>query len=88
MDQITQTILNEVAAELDRQQKLAHGGDTEEFDKTNTRNDWVGYVAAYNGRATDKCARNHRENCGFRENMIKVAATAIAAIRANDKGYC
>jgi len=29
-----------------------------------------------------------RENCDFRENMVKVAALAVAAIEAHDKGWC
>jgi hypothetical protein len=87
-DQITQTVLDDVFAEMDRQQALAFGGDTETFDKTNTKNDWVGYIVAYAGRAVDKCFRNQREGQSFRENMVKTAALAIAAIRAYDKGYC
>ena len=78
----------DVMKERDRQVKLAHGGDTNAFDKTNTRNDWVAYITAYTGRATNKCLRNERENCGFRENMVKVAALAVAAIEACDKCWC
>jgi hypothetical protein len=81
-------ILNEIIAERLRQVDLKHGGGTVEFDKTNTQNDWVAYIAAYAGRASDKVARNDREGCDFRENMIKVAALAISAIKAYDQGYC
>lgn len=88
MDTDTKFVIADVQRELERQQSLAHGGDTDAFDRGNTRNDWIGYVSAYAGRAVDKCARNQREGQQFRENMVKVAALAIAAVRAHDKGYC
>lgn len=59
-----------------------------EFDKTNTQNDWVSYITAYAGRAAQKVARNEREGQTFRENMVKVAALAQAAIEAHDAGFC
>ncbi|HUU93215.1 MAG TPA: hypothetical protein VM238_18630 [Phycisphaerae bacterium] len=82
------TILEEVVAERNRQRELKHGGDTDAFDRGNSRNDWLAYIMAYAGRAAAKVFRNEREGCQFRENMIKVAALAIAAIEAHDKGYC
>lgn len=85
---LTAGVLDEVYAERRRQQELAHGGDTEEFDKGNSRNDWIAYINAYTGRAAEKVFRNQRENQTFRENMIKAAALAVAAIEAHDKGFC
>lgn len=82
------SVLQEIERERERQAQLAHGGDTEAFDKSNSQNDWVAYVAAYTGRAADKVFRNERENCTFRENMLKAAALCVAAIEAHDKGYC
>ncbi len=78
-------IVNEVLAERNRQRDLA---GIEELDQRNTRNDWVGYIAAYSGRAADKVSRNQMEGQDFRANMVKVAALALAAIDACDKGYC
>jgi hypothetical protein len=80
--------IEEVAAERQRQAALAHGGDTEEFDRSNSRNDWIAYVNAYMGRAAEKVLRNEREGQDFRVNMVKAAALCIAAIEAHDKGYC
>lgn len=80
--------LNDIMHERERQTSLAHGGDTEAFDKSNSRNDWIAYVNAYIGRAADKVFRNERENQAFRENMVKAAALCVAAIEATDKGYC
>ncbi|MAT51427.1 MAG: hypothetical protein CMK32_09625 [Porticoccaceae bacterium] len=61
-------------------------------------NDWVAYITAYAGRAAEKVYRNQRESelngkdsCDkkrFRENMVKVAALALAAIEAHENGYC
>lgn len=81
-------LVHNILAERLHQKELSHGGDTEAFDKTNTKNDWVAYINAYNGRAADKCFRNEREGQTFRSNMIKVAALALAALEANEKGYC
>lgn len=80
--------LDDVIAERAKQRVLAHGGDTDAFDKSNSRNDWVAYVNAYTGRAAEKVYRNERECQTFRENMVKAAALCLAAIEAHDKGYC
>lgn len=73
--------IQDVLAERDRQ------GNFKDFDKSNTKNDWVSYISAYSGRAAAKVARNQRENQTFRENMVKTAALALAAIEAHDSGY-
>ena len=59
-----------------------------EFDKSNSRNDWIAYISAYSGRAAQKVLRNEKEGQSFRDNMVKVAALAQAAIEAHDAGYC
>lgn len=82
------TVIDDILAERQRQKNLAHGGDTEEFDKGNSCNDWIAYVNAYIGRAAQKVFRNRRESQDFRENMVKAAAICLAAIEAHDKGYC
>lgn len=84
----TDEILNEIKAERQRQKDLAMAGDTDSFDRTNSRNDWVAYIAAYSGRAAAKTFRNMREGQDFRANMLKVAGLAVAAIEAHDSGYC
>ncbi|MCP4993150.1 MAG: hypothetical protein GY934_05100 [Gammaproteobacteria bacterium] len=81
------TVLEEIQQERKRQLSLAHGGNTEEFDRANSTNDWLAYIMAYAGRAADKVDRNDREGCTFRENMLKVAALSVAALEAYDKGY-
>lgn len=82
--------LDDVIAERARQRTRMMDGvlPMEEFDKTNNANDWVAYICAYAGRASGRVARNAREGCDFRENMVKVGALALAAIEAHDKGYC
>jgi hypothetical protein len=84
----TSLVLLEIGTERDRQKTLAHGGDTEEFDRGNSQNDWVAYITAYAGRASEKVARNEKHGEDFRKNMVKVGALAVAAIEAYDKGYC
>ena len=80
--------LDDVYEERERQKALAHGGDTDVFDAGNSQNDWVAYISAYAGRASNKVARNEKEGQEFRANMIKVAALAVAAVEAHDKGWC
>lgn len=81
-------VLEEIKNERQRQKDLAHGGDTDDFDKSNSKNDWIAYVNAYTGRAAEKVFRNEKEGQTFRENMIKAAALIIAAIEAHDNNYC
>jgi len=81
-------IVDLIVEERERQIKLAHGGDTNEFDRRNTKNDWVAYITAYAGRAAEKVGRNERQGEGFSDNLIKVAALCIAALEAEQRGWC
>lgn len=81
-------LVEEIVEERFRQDTAGPIEEMEEFDKSNTQNDWVGYICAYAGRAASKVIRNQKENQTFRDNMVKVAALALAAIEAYDKGYC
>ena len=81
-------VLEDIKKEREKQIQLAHGGNTETFDKTNSKNDWIAYVNAYIGRAAEKVFRNEREQQTFRDNMIKAGALIVAALEAYDKGYC
>lgn len=82
-------ILKEVLEERIRQiEKCRHDGDTDEFDKSNTRNDWICYITGYASRVADKLFINKKDSPDFRTNMKKVAALAIAAIEAHDQGWC
>ena len=87
-NEIMENVVDDIIAERNRQKALAHGGDTDEFDRGNSRNDWIAYLNAYSGRAAQKVFRNEKEGQEFRTNMLKVAALCIAAIEAHDKGYC
>ena len=79
MTAAVQDILTERSKQVD---------DYAEFDKTNSRNDWIAYLNAYSGRACAKLSRNEREGHDFRTNMVKVGALALAAVEAHDKGFC
>lgn len=86
-------VLLDVISERERQRTLpceVNGSAEviEEFDKGNSQNDWVAYITSYAGRASAKVAKNEAEGQRFRTNMVKVAALALAAIEAFDKGYC
>lgn len=81
-------VYEQIRQERERQLSLKHGGNTNEFDKTNSKNDWVACVNAYTGRAADKVYRNERQGEEFRANMVKAGALIVAAIEAHDAGYC
>ena len=81
-------VIDDIIEERSRQISLSHDGDTNKFDKGNSRNDWIAYLNAYSGRAAQKVFRNESEGQDFRTNMVKVAALCVAAIEAHDKGYC
>jgi hypothetical protein len=79
--------IEDIKKERQRQIELAHGGNTENFDKTNTENDWIAYINAYIGRAAQKCFRNEAEKQDFRTNIVKAGALCVAAIEACDECY-
>ncbi len=87
MEMMTDIIIREIQVELERQIACAHDGNTHQFNRNNSMNDWVAFISAYAGRAADRCDRNDREGHSFEENMIKVAALAIKAVECSRKGY-
>jgi hypothetical protein len=83
-----QKILDEIKQERERQKTLIiDGKPMEEFDKKNTRTDWITYIVRYAVGVSPKLEWS-KDKRTFREAMIKAAALAIAAIEAKDKGYC
>ncbi len=54
------------------------------LDSSNSDNDWVAYAVTYLGRATS-AARNQREAQDVDVNLIKAAATILAALEARAK---
>jgi len=85
---VSKQAIDLIIKERYRQLVLAHGGDTEEFDRGNSQNNWIAYINAYIGRAAQKVTRNERDGQTFRNNMIKAGALCVAALEANLKGYC
>lgn len=81
---MSETVLDLIKQEYDRQRQIGNSND----DASNTKNDWIGAISAYVGRAADKVHRNNREGQTFRENLVKVAALAISALEAHDRGEC
>jgi hypothetical protein len=81
-EEIREKILGEIEAE--RMRQIVVKKRTPESDESNTGNDWVAYIASCVGRATENMF-NQRNGLGFRENMIKVAALAVAAIEWYDR---
>ncbi len=79
-----QSIIDEIVAERQRQKDVVVPNDN--FDAANSQGDWVSFITAYAGRASQRVFRNKREGQSFRSCMVKVAATAIAAIEQFDAG--
>ena len=57
---------------------------TQEFDSKHTMNDWVSFITRYVGKAVPMREPNDLHIKVFRDNMIKVAALAIAAVETLD----
>jgi len=72
----------DVKAEMERAQAHLPPG----FEALNTRNDFIAFINSYTGRAAEGVFRNEREEQDFRENMVKAAGIAMAAIVAFDRG--
>ena len=76
-----------VMAERDKQKEW--GAD---FDRSNSRNDWIAYITSYAGDAAAKVRKKELQGADddvrFTANMLKIAALAVAAIEAHEKGYC
>lgn len=81
-------IIEEILNELKKQKFLVERGDADTFDVNNTKNDWIAYLTAYLGRASDKVYRNEREEHEFRTTLIKVGVLLLSAIEAHDNGLC
>lgn len=77
-------IIDLIEEERERQDKIGNSS----FDKTNTQADWVSCITAYAGRANESIIRNKNEGQTFKQNMIKVAALALAALESHEKGHC
>lgn len=70
-------------AEIDAERLRQHSMWGNSFDDHNTANDWATYIARY---ATD--AAFGEPGCRWREQMVKVAALAVAAIEAFERNGC
>jgi len=74
---------------MERAHQIEEEGFGPAHDAENTCNDWVAYICAYAGRGVD-CYANQRECSSmydhFRKQMVKVAALAVAAVEAVDRG--
>ena len=71
-------ILKEIVDERDRQDEMWGG---EEHDDGHRINDWIAFITEYLGKS-----REAPYNIGnFRDNMIKVAALAVAAAESVDR---
>lgn len=67
------------AIDAEREYQVGKWGD--EFDSKNTINDWVSYLTRYAGMASNADDKEH-----FQTLMVKVAAIAVAAVEASEKG--
>lgn len=73
--------LEDIRAEREKQKANTTLSD---LDKTNTVNDFVAYITAYAGRASDKVRRNEKEGVNSRDMFVKAGALAVAAIETLD----
>jgi len=80
---IEDKIFEDIKNERERQKQHF----SEEFDRTNSINDWVAYIVVYLGRIT-RATRNQKEGYQAvsikRKMFIKAAALIVAAIESLD----
>lgn len=79
-----QKIFDEIAAERDYQVER-WGNETD--DTKNQPNDWIAFISHYSTRwfAGEFSPYSRGTGMAFRKAMVKVAATAIAAIESHDR---
>ena len=82
MSYLREQIFNQINEERIRQLELKIENDTDAFDLQNTHNDWVSYITTYAGKCGDAMTNPPGH---YRENMLKVAALAVAALEADYK---
>jgi hypothetical protein len=71
------------AIQTERERQKAIG--MSKFDETNTVNDYVAYITAYAGRASEKVLRNEKEGVNSRDMLVKAGALCVAAIESLDR---
>ncbi len=69
-----------VEEERNRQKALSHGGDTDNFDKTLSANDFLSLTMSYLGRAAQKSFRNEREKQNYQDNIVKAITLLYASL--------
>ena len=80
LDQIRQGLFAEIEVERCRQDAMWGT----EFDDKNTANDWAAYINRYVAKVTEPKATPDDQ----RDNMLKVAALAVAAAEAICRNEC
>ena len=83
MDQI----LAQIKAERERQKSLQFNGvPADEYDKSNSQSDWITFITRFASGSAPRLGR--KDSRSFRDQMVVVAALAVAAIENNDAGNC
>jgi hypothetical protein len=71
----------DILAEVNEEREYQVETFNDKFDDKNTLNDWVTYIGIHCGKASNWTAAPKQQ----REQMLKVAALAVAACEAFDK---
>lgn len=73
-----------VKEERDRQKSLSLDGNTDDFDKGLSANDFIALSIGYLGRASQKSFRNEREGQDYKDNIVKAIALLYASLENQD----
>lgn len=73
-------IVTLVTEERNKQKALSLGGNTDDFDKKLSGNDFLALTNSYLGRAAKKSFRNEREDQNYQENVIKAITLLFASL--------
>jgi hypothetical protein len=52
-----------------------------------TENDWIAFVNAYLGRASQGVYRNEKEKQSYRDNLVKAGGLIVSALVAYDRKF-
>ncbi len=82
---MTNTI-NNILADISKERESQDHRWGHEFDDKNTANDWSAYITRYNGNASFCTTYGQPfDGTAWRQQMVKVAALAVAAIESFDR---
>jgi hypothetical protein len=74
-----------VIADIVAAREAANAGGNGARDLEWSQNDWLAFVNAYLGRASQGVYRNEKEKQSYRDNLVKAGGLIVSALVAYDR---